>query len=63
MVSGNEGPLPDEEQKVQAFFIWPEISSFCSQKSSCRDEISSGRKGTDTQPAEADEFPRPKNAV
>lgn len=26
--------------------------------SSWRDEISSGRKGTDTQPAEADEFPR-----
>lgn len=50
----------DEEQKVQAFFIWPEISNFCSQKSSWRDKISSGRKGAHGQPAESDEFLRPK---
>lgn len=28
---GNKGLMQDEEKKVQAFFIWPEISSFSSQ--------------------------------
>ena len=53
IVFENEGLMQDEEQKVQAFYVWPELSSFSSQ-SSWRDEISSGRKGTDMQSAEAD---------
>lgn len=60
IVPGNQSLMQDEEQKRQAFFIWPEISSFCSQKSSWRDKISSGRKGTHAQPAEAEEFLRQK---
>ena len=27
----NEGLMQDEEQKVQAFYIWSELSSFSSQ--------------------------------
>lgn len=55
---GNRGWVQDEEHRVQALFIWPESRSFCSPKSSRRDEISSRRKGIDIQPKEADEFLR-----
>lgn len=52
IVFENEGLMQHEEQKVQAFYILARAQQLL--LSSWRDEISSGRKGTDMQSAEAD---------
>lgn len=61
---GNEGLMQDEEQKLQAFSVWPCIRSFCSQRRFCRDEMSSGRRDRHTASQQRQlRFQRQSNAV